>query len=110
VIENFRTGRVLYRFPIPNANDIIALALVPGAEFLLSCSDDDKTLKLWNLLNGECVEEFHFDRDVLTVACGSNEMVCVGLKRGRVCFLAFQSGTNYVVINSMYSLTRCTAT
>ena len=114
MIENFRTGRILYRFPIPNANDIIALALVPGAEFLLSCSERDKTLKLWNLPNGECVEEFHFDRDVLTVACGSNEMVCVGLEGGRVCFLrvnklASQSGTNYVVINSMYSLTRYTA-
>jgi WD40 repeat protein len=105
VIENFKTGTVLYRFPIPNAKDVIALALVPGEEYLLSCSDDDKTLKLWNLPNGECVEEFHFDQDVLAVACGSNGVVCVGLKRGRVCFLRFnkfasQSGTNYVVINS----------
>ena len=70
-----------------DAEWIRALALAPGGEFLLSCSNEDKTLKLWNLPNGECVEEFHFDRDVLAIACGSNGMVCVGLAGGRVCFL-----------------------
>jgi WD40 repeat protein len=88
---NFITGTILHKLPIQNAKYITALALAPGAEFLFSDSPDEKTLKMWNLPNGECVEEFHFDRDVLTIACGSNGTVCVGLEGGRVCFLRFNN-------------------
>ena len=86
IIWNFKTRETLYRFPFQGA---IALALAPGGEFLLSA--EYKTLKLWNLPNGECVEEFHFDQRVQGIACGSNGMVCVGLRGGRVCFLRFNN-------------------
>ena len=101
IIWNFRTGETLHRLPFQDikydtvlADDIGALALAPGGEFLLSAkkySGEDKTLKLWKLRNGECVEEFHFDQAVQVIACGSNGMVCVGLRGGRVCFLRFNN-------------------
>jgi WD40 repeat protein len=80
---------MLHRVDI--THDIRALALVPGGEFLLSGSWRHKTLKLWNLRNGQFVEEFHFDPSVEAIACASDGMVCVGLDDGRVCFLRFNN-------------------
>jgi len=93
---NFKTGETLHRLPFQNAKDIGVLALAPGGEFLLSASKDRlgrklKTLKLWKLRKGECVEEFYFDQGVQAISCGSNGMVCVCLKGGRVCFLRFNN-------------------
>ena len=89
IIWNFKTRETLYGFPIQRGKDIRALALAPGGEFLLSA--ECKTLELWKLPNGECVEDFHFDQRVLVIACGSNGTVCVGLEGGRVCFLRFNN-------------------
>jgi WD40 repeat protein len=86
VIRNLKSGTILHRLPAHGAENIEALAFVPGGEFLLSGSYD-KTLKLWNLRNAQMVEEFHFDQPVHAVACASNGMVCVGLEGGQVCFL-----------------------
>ena len=96
IIWNIKAGKTLYGFPFQRAKDITALALALGGEFLLSASQNKykehlKTLKLWKLPNGECVEEFHFDRGVTSITCASNGMVCVGLKGGRVCFLRFNN-------------------
>ncbi len=89
MIWNFKSGTTLHRLPAHKARCIRELAFVPGSEFLLSCSY--KTLKLWNLQNGQFVEEFHFDQNVAAIACASNGMVCVGLKYGRICFLRFNN-------------------
>ncbi len=89
MIRNFKSGTILHRLPTHGARGIRELVFVPGGEFLLSGSYRDKTLKLWNLQNGQFVEEFHFDQDVRAIACSSNGMVCVGLESGRVCFLRF---------------------
>ena len=91
MIWNFKSGTILHRLPTQGAGRIEELAFVPGSEFLLSRSQWDKTLKLWNLQNGQFVEEFHFDQDVRAIACASNGMVCVGLEDGRVCFLRFNN-------------------
>jgi WD40 repeat protein len=91
VIWNFKSGTIVHRLPAHEARYIEELAFVPGSEFLLSRSFCDKTLKLWNLQNGQFVEEFHFDQDVTAIACASNGMVCVGLEDGRVCFLRFNN-------------------
>ena len=91
IIWNFKAGKTLYGFPFQNAKYITALALAPGGEFLLSASYRNKTLKLWKLTNGECVEEFHFDQVVRVITCASNGMVCVGLEGGRACFLRFNN-------------------
>ena len=93
MIWNFKSGTIVHRLPAHEAEDIeeLAFAIVPGSEFLLSCSRRDKTLKLWNLQNGQFVEEFHFDQHVTAIACSSNGMVCVGLQDGRVCFLRFNN-------------------
>ncbi len=91
MIRNFKSGTIVHRLPADEAEYIKELAFVPGSEFLLSCSRRDKTLKLWNLQNGQFVEEFHFDQYVAAIACASNGMVCVGLKDGRVCFLRFNN-------------------
>ena len=91
IIWNFKAGKTLYGFPFQRAKYITALALAPGGEFLLSALDENKTLKLWKLTNGECVEEFHFDQGVQVIACGSNGMVGIGLRGGRVCFLRFNN-------------------
>ena len=101
IIRNFKTGETLHRVFIQDAKDITALALAPGGEFLLSASRDLyrnylKTLKLWKLRNGECVEEFHFDQGVQAIACGSNGMICVGLQDGRVCFLRFNNLSSHL--------------
>ena len=88
---NLKSGTILHRFSVhTDTKDITALSLVPGGEFLLS-NWREKTLKLWNLRNGELIEEFHFDQRVLAIACASNGMVCVGLEDGRVCFLRFNN-------------------
>ena len=87
IIWNFKAEKTLYGFPFRRAQFITALALAPGGEFLLLAKG--KTLGLWKLTNGECVEDFHFDQHVLVIACGSNGMVWVGLKGGRLCFLRF---------------------
>ena len=68
-----------------HTHDIRALAFVPGGEFVLSGSRD-KTLKLWNLRNGQLVEEFQFEWFVRAIECVSNEIVCVGLEGGQICF------------------------
>ncbi len=91
MIWNFKSGTIVHRLPGHEARSIKELAFVPGSEFLLSRSQWDKTLKLWNLQNGQFVEEFHFDQDVEAIACASNGMVCVGLEDGRVCFLRFNN-------------------
>ena len=91
IIWNFKTGKILHRLPFQDTEDITALALARGGEFLLSGSRRKKTLKLWKLQNGECLEEFHFERIVQVIACGSNGMVCVGLHGGRVCFVRFSN-------------------
>ena len=91
MIWNFKSGTILHRLPARRARYIKELAFVPGSEFLLSCSRGDKTLKLWNLQNGQFVEEFHFEQYVKAIACASNGMVCVGLEDGRVCFLRFNN-------------------
>ncbi len=91
MIWNFKSGTIVHRLPVYGGRCIKELAFVPGSEFLLSCSQFDKTLKLWNLPNGQFVEEFHFDQDVAAIACASNGMVCVGLEDGRVCFLRFNN-------------------
>ena len=96
IIWNFKTGEALYRLPFQDTKNIIALALAPGGEFLLSASQNEdgenlKTLKLWKLPNGECVEEFHFDQGVTVITCASNGMVFVALEGGRVCFLRFNN-------------------
>ena len=69
-----------------HTHDIRALAFVPGGILLLSGSRD-KVLKLWNLETGNLVDEFHFERYVLAIACASNGVVCVGLQGGQVCFM-----------------------
>ena len=79
------TGQAIHRM-LGHTHDIRALAFVPGGEFVLSCSRD-KTLKLWNLRTGRFVEEFHFERYVLAIACAPNGTICVGLQGGQVCFL-----------------------
>ena len=97
MIWNFKTGNTLHRLSIQKAKYIRALALAPGGEFFLSASKiwfKHKTLRLWNLQKGECVEEFHFDQGVQAIACDSNGMVCVGLEGGRVCFLRFNNLSN----------------
>ena len=91
IIWDFKAGKTRYEFPFQRTEDITALASAPGGEFLLSASHENKTLKLWKLTNGECVEEFHFDQRVQVIAWGSNGMVCVGLQGGRVCFLRFNN-------------------
>ena len=91
MIWNFKSGTIVHRPPGHGARYIGELAFVPGSEFLLSRSKWDKTLKLWNLQNGQFVEEFHFDQNVRAIACASNGMVCVGLKDGRICFLRFNN-------------------
>ena len=91
IILDFKALKTLYGFPVQRAQYITALALAPGGEFLLSASYENKTLKLWKLPNGECVEEFHFDQGVKVMTCASNGMVCVGLRSGRVCFLRFNN-------------------
>ena len=91
IIWNFKTGETIHRLLIQHAKDISMLAFAPGGEFLLSGSKLNKTLTLWKLRNGEFVEEFHFDQHVQAIACGSNGMVCVGLRGGRVCFLRFNN-------------------
>ena len=91
IIWDFKAGKTRYEFPFQRTEDITTLALAPGGEFLLSASDQNKTLKLWKLTNGECVEKFHFDQDVEVITCASNGMVCVGLRSGRVCFLRFNN-------------------
>ena len=96
IIWDFKAEKTLYGFPFQHAEYITALALAPGGEFLLSASQNEdgqnlKTLKLWKLSNGECIEEFHFDRGVKVITCASNGMVCVGLEGGRVCFLRFNN-------------------
>ena len=94
IIWNFRTGETLHRLPFQDIEYDAVLALAPGGEFLLSAEKylgEDKTLKLWKLRNGECVEEFDFDQAVQVIACGSNGMVYVGLEGGRVCFLRFNN-------------------
>lgn len=68
-----------------HTHDIRALAFVPGGAFLLSGSRD-KVLKLWSLETGDLIDEFHFERYVLAIACASNGVVCVGLQGGQVCF------------------------
>ena len=90
LIWNLKSGTVLRRVPV-HTNKIQALPLVSGGEFLLSGSRDENSLKLWNLRNGLFIEEFHFDQDVVAIACASNGMVCVGLENGRVCFLRFNN-------------------
>ena len=69
-----------------HTHDIRALAFVPGGAYLLSGSRD-KVLKLWSLETGVLVDEFHFERFVLAIACASNGIVCVGLQGGQVCFM-----------------------
>ena len=93
VIWDFKSGTRLYKFPIyASPSAITALAFVAGDKFLLTGVDNnDSTLTLCNLLNGECIEKFHFDQDVRAIACAANGMVCVGLKGGRVCFLRFNN-------------------
>ena len=91
MIWNFKSGTIVHRLPAYEARYIGELAFVPGSEFLLSRSNYGKTLKLWNLQNGQFVEEFHFDQHVRAIACASNGMVCVGLEDGRVCFLRFNN-------------------
>ncbi len=73
-----------------HTHDIRALAFLAGDEFILSASRD-KTLKLWNLRNGQFVEEFQFESFVRAIACASNGTVCVGLQGGQVCFLRFNN-------------------
>ncbi|XP_028408749.1 apoptotic protease-activating factor 1-like isoform X2 [Dendronephthya gigantea] len=82
---SLETGRTIHKLR-GHTHDIRALAFVPGGQFLLSGSRD-KTLKLWNLRSGCLVEEFHFERFVLAIACAPNGIVCVGLQGGQVCFL-----------------------
>ena len=89
IIWNFKTGETLHRLLIQDAEHIRVLALAPGGEFLLSGCQD--TLKLWKLRNGEYIEEFQFDQGVEAIACGSNGIVYVGLRGGRVCFLRFNN-------------------
>ncbi len=91
MICNFKSGTIVHRLPTLKARCIKELAFVPGSEFLLSRSFLDKTLKLWNLENGQLVEEFHFDQDVRAIACASNGMVCVDLEDGRAYFLRFNN-------------------
>jgi WD40 repeat protein len=93
LIWNLKRGiTVLHRVPFhADTDDIQALALVSGGEFLLSVALFDNSLKLWNLRNGLFIEEFHFDQDVVAIACASNGMICVGLRGGRVCFLRFNN-------------------
>ncbi len=90
MIWNFKSGTIVHRLPGHGGRGIEELAFVPG-EFLLSRSLFDKMLKLWNLQNGQFVEEFHFDQYVRAITCSSNGMVCVGLEDGRVCFLRFNN-------------------
>ena len=100
LIWNLQTGRTLHRLR-GHTHDIRALAFVPGGEFVLSGSRD-KTLKLWDLRNGQLVEEFQFEKFVRAIECVSNGIVCVGLEGGQICFLRFndifsRSGMDYSV-------------
>ncbi|XP_046845637.1 apoptotic protease-activating factor 1-like [Xenia sp. Carnegie-2017] len=80
-----KTGKIIHRMH-GHSHDIRALAFIPGGEFLVSGSRD-KTLKIWNLKNGQLMEEFHFEHYVLAIACAENGTACVGLQGGQVCFL-----------------------
>ena len=91
---DLKTGQTLHRLR-GHTHDIRALAFVPGGEFLLSGSRD-KTMKLWNLRTGRNVEEFHFERYVLAIACAPNWIVCVGLQGGQVCFLRMSNLTPHL--------------
>jgi WD40 repeat protein len=92
MIWNLKSGTVLHRVPFhAESYDIQVLALVSEGEFLLSGGWYKNWLKLWNLRNGLFIEEFHFDQDLVAIACASNGMICVGLEGGRVCFLRFNN-------------------
>ena len=80
-----KTGKIIHRM-YGHSHDIRALAFIPGGEFLLSGSRD-KTLKMWNLKNGQLMEEFHFEHDVLAITCAKNKTACLGLEGGQVCIL-----------------------
>ncbi|XP_046863829.1 uncharacterized WD repeat-containing protein alr2800-like isoform X2 [Xenia sp. Carnegie-2017] len=84
-----KTGKIIHRMH-GHSHDIRALAFIPGGEFLLSGSRD-KTLKMWNLKNGQLLEEFHFEHYVLAIACAKNGTACVGLQGGQVCFLRIKT-------------------
>ncbi|XP_046844013.1 uncharacterized WD repeat-containing protein alr2800-like isoform X2 [Xenia sp. Carnegie-2017] len=84
-----QTGKIIHCMH-GHSHDIRALAFIPGGDFLLSGSRD-KTLKLWNLKNGQLMEEFHFEHYVLAIACAKNGTACVGLQGGQVCFLRIKT-------------------
>ncbi|XP_046844973.1 uncharacterized protein LOC124438807 isoform X2 [Xenia sp. Carnegie-2017] len=84
-----KTGEIIHRMH-GHSHNIRALAFIPGGECLLSGSRD-KTLKMWNLKNGQLMEEFHFEHDVLAIACAKNGTACVGLQGGQVCFLRIKT-------------------
>ncbi|XP_028393317.1 apoptotic protease-activating factor 1-like isoform X2 [Dendronephthya gigantea] len=83
LLWDFKTGATYHKLR-GHTNDIRSMAVVPGDEFLLSGARD-KTLKLWDLKNGEFLEEFHFEQYVRAIACATDGTVCVGLQGGHVC-------------------------
>ena len=85
LLWDLKTGATIHRL-LGHTHDVRALAFVPGGEFLLSGSRD-RTLKLWDLRTGRFLEEFHFERYALTIACAPDGTICVGLQGGQVCFL-----------------------